>query len=256
VANKISKADSNKVEKMAKSVVSNASKKPAKEKSPKDKSSFGKDFKAELKRVTWPTPKQLVNNTTAVVVIVLITAAVVFILDVIFENLNKYGVEGLKSVVTALLSNPVYRLRVSWQLLPETYRVKFEELAKICSEDNNFAKLRTIMKVSIPPTIPYLGSTLTDLIYTNDGNRTSNENRYNFYKLRGIGNLIKEIQVKQRANFSFGVSEQLKNIIHSPTIISNEDQLYKMSQRHEAKVDGQIDLSKKPYKKMVKEVRD
>ncbi len=100
MASKNNKADSNKVEKMAKSVVSNASRKPAKEKSPKDKSSFGKDFKAELKRVTWPTPKQLVNNTTAVVVIVLITAAVVFILDVIFENLNKYGVEGLKQVVT------------------------------------------------------------------------------------------------------------------------------------------------------------
>ena len=100
MANKNSKADSSKLDKMAKSVVSNASRKPAKEKSPKDKSSFGKDFKAELKRVTWPTPKQLVNNTTAVVVIVLITAAVVFILDVIFENLNKYGVEGLKAVVT------------------------------------------------------------------------------------------------------------------------------------------------------------
>ena len=100
MASKNNKADSSKMEKMAKSVVSNASRKPAKEKSPKDKSSFGKDFKAELKRVTWPTPKQLVNNTTAVVVIVLITAAVVFILDVIFENLNKYGVEGLKQVVT------------------------------------------------------------------------------------------------------------------------------------------------------------
>ena len=100
MASKNNKADSSKMEKMAKSVVSNASRKPAKEKSPKDKSSFGKDFKAELKRVTWPTPKQLVNNTTAVIVIVLITAAVVFILDVIFENLNKYGVEGLKQVVT------------------------------------------------------------------------------------------------------------------------------------------------------------
>ena len=48
-------------------VEANATKKSvSKEKSPKDKSSFGKDFKAELKRVTWPTPKQLVNNTTAV----------------------------------------------------------------------------------------------------------------------------------------------------------------------------------------------
>ena len=37
----------------------------------KNKKSFFKDFKAELKRVIWPTPKQLINSTTAVVVIVL-----------------------------------------------------------------------------------------------------------------------------------------------------------------------------------------
>ena len=65
----------------------------------KNKRSFFKDFKAELKKVIWPTPKQLVNNTTAVVVIVLITAIIVFVLDVIFENLNKYGVEKLKAIV-------------------------------------------------------------------------------------------------------------------------------------------------------------
>ena len=40
----------------------------------KNKKSFFKDFKAELKKVIWPTPKQLVNNTVAVVVIVLVTA--------------------------------------------------------------------------------------------------------------------------------------------------------------------------------------
>ena len=46
---------------------------------------FFKDFKAELKKVIWPTPKQLVNNTTAVVTIVLITAAIVFVLDLGFD---------------------------------------------------------------------------------------------------------------------------------------------------------------------------
>ena len=40
----------------------------------KNKKSFFKSFKAELKKVTWLTPKQLVNNTTAVIVIVLLTA--------------------------------------------------------------------------------------------------------------------------------------------------------------------------------------
>ena len=45
----------------------------------KVKKHFFKDFKAELKRVIWPTPKQLVNNTTAVVTIVIITAIIVII---------------------------------------------------------------------------------------------------------------------------------------------------------------------------------
>ena len=62
---------------------------------------FFKEFKAELKRVSWPTRKQLVNNTIAVVSIVVIVAVIVFVLDVIFENMNKFGVEKLKAIVTS-----------------------------------------------------------------------------------------------------------------------------------------------------------
>ena len=65
----------------------------------KVKKHFFKDFKAELKKVIWPTPKQLVNNTVAVVTIVLITAAIVFVLDVIFDLGNKYGITQLQSIV-------------------------------------------------------------------------------------------------------------------------------------------------------------
>ena len=36
----------------------------------KDKTSFTKSFKAELKKVNWPTPKQLFNNTVALLAIV------------------------------------------------------------------------------------------------------------------------------------------------------------------------------------------
>lgn len=72
-----------------------------------NKKSFFKDFKAELKRVSWPTPKQLVNNTVAVISIVLIICAIVFVLDVIFESLNTYGVEKLKAIVTSSSSETV-----------------------------------------------------------------------------------------------------------------------------------------------------
>ena len=58
-----------------------------------------KNLKAELKKVVWPTPKQLANNTIAVITIVLITAVIVFGLDFIFEKINEHGIEKLKSSV-------------------------------------------------------------------------------------------------------------------------------------------------------------
>ena len=66
----------------------------------KNKKSFFKGFKAELKKVSWPTPKQLVNNTVAVISIVLITAFIVFALDIVFETINSQGVNRLKEMVS------------------------------------------------------------------------------------------------------------------------------------------------------------
>ena len=62
----------------------------------KNKKHFFKDFKAELKKVIWPTPKQIVNNTIAVITIVIITAAIVFVLDLVFDMINEKGINRLK----------------------------------------------------------------------------------------------------------------------------------------------------------------
>ena len=68
----------------------------------KNKKSFFKGLKAELKKVSWPTPKQLVNNTVAVITIVLITALIVFVLDFTFEAINKNGIDKIKESVQSL----------------------------------------------------------------------------------------------------------------------------------------------------------
>ena len=65
----------------------------------KNKRHFFKDFKAELKKVIWPTPKQLVKSTMAVVFIVVVTAVIVFALDVVFETINSKGINQLKSAI-------------------------------------------------------------------------------------------------------------------------------------------------------------
>ncbi len=79
----------------------------AKVENKKEKRHFFKDFKAELKKVIWPTPKQVVNNTTAVITIVLLTAVIVFVLDLAFETLNTHGVDTLKTIVSGRTTNNV-----------------------------------------------------------------------------------------------------------------------------------------------------
>lgn len=71
----------------------------SKKDSRKEKKHFLKDVKAELKKVIWPTPKQLLNNTLAVIASVIIVGVIVFLLDLCFEKINTFGIEKLKTVV-------------------------------------------------------------------------------------------------------------------------------------------------------------
>lgn len=45
-----------------------------------------KDTRAELKKVVWPTKKQIINNTLWVLVLVIIVSAVVLGIDLILET--------------------------------------------------------------------------------------------------------------------------------------------------------------------------
>ena len=65
----------------------------------KQKRSYFKEMKAELKKVVWPTPKELANNTVAVIAFVIIIALIVFICDFCFDNLNKYGITKMQEKV-------------------------------------------------------------------------------------------------------------------------------------------------------------
>ena len=64
-----------------------------------DKKPFLKDFKSELKKVIWPTPKQLFNSTSTVIIIVLLTAALVFVLDFCFDKGYQFIIDRADKVV-------------------------------------------------------------------------------------------------------------------------------------------------------------
>lgn len=73
----------------------------------KSKSNFFKEMKSELKKVVWPTKKELINNTSAVIAFVVIIALVVFLLDFCFDLVNKYGIVKLQETVHSSISSNV-----------------------------------------------------------------------------------------------------------------------------------------------------
>ena len=46
---------------------------------------FFKDMKSELKKVVWPSTKQVINNTLLVVVLVIVVSLVVLGIDLVLE---------------------------------------------------------------------------------------------------------------------------------------------------------------------------
>ena len=65
----------------------------------KQKRHYFKDMKAELKKVIWPTAKQTANNTVAVIAFTLAIAVIVFVLDVVFDFVNKKGVVAIQEKI-------------------------------------------------------------------------------------------------------------------------------------------------------------
>lgn len=47
--------------------------------------SFFREIKSELKKVVWPSPKQLLNNTLVVLVVVILSAVFIGVVDSLFK---------------------------------------------------------------------------------------------------------------------------------------------------------------------------
>ncbi|MBR3134253.1 MAG: preprotein translocase subunit SecE [Clostridia bacterium] len=74
-------------------------KKPTKKAAKKDKNNrWFKEFKAELKKIIWPSRSELIENSVVVISMVILVAAIIFVLDLAFKSLNSAEVEGAKKL--------------------------------------------------------------------------------------------------------------------------------------------------------------
>ena len=131
----------------------------------KNKKSFFKGFKAELKKVSWPTPKQLVNNT------VLLTAVIVFVLDIVFETINSQGINRLKQMVSnSVEENTTSEENTADDTSEEEETTEEENAADDTSEEGETTE--STENVEVEATNPEANTNTED---TTSENTTSNE---------------------------------------------------------------------------------
>ncbi|KAL7715241.1 Ras guanine nucleotide exchange factor [Entamoeba marina] len=162
------------------------------------------------------------------------------------KSLNNF--DGLKAVLAGLASTAVFRLRNTWDMLDLEDIVEYEKLDEFVAATNNFSQLREATKLACPPSIPFIGSILTDLIYTSDGNKSAEGDMINFYKVRGIGNILVDLQNKQKATFPYQIIPKLKGTWCDKDLVNNDESLYRMSCVLEQTRKGEVP---KDQKKMI-----
>mmetsp|Transcript_15040 Transcript_15040/g.45053 ORF Transcript_15040/g.45053 Transcript_15040/m.45053 type:complete len:523 (+) Transcript_15040:1310-2878(+) len=86
------------------------------------------------------------------------------------------------AVLCALDSSSIYRLRVTWSSLSKRHLAMLSKMKTIMSSDKSFQNFRNLTSTMKPPAIPFLGITLTDLTFIQDGNPPHIRGMINFYK--------------------------------------------------------------------------
>ena len=61
----------------------------------KEKNRFGKEFKAEIKKIVWPSRKELFANSVVVIGSVLIVSVIIFLLDLGFNELTNLEIKAI-----------------------------------------------------------------------------------------------------------------------------------------------------------------
>ncbi|KAI0219418.1 hypothetical protein L0F63_000201, partial [Massospora cicadina] len=148
-------------------------------------------------------------------------------------SLRNYGT--LVSIMCALQTSAVIRLRQTWKLVPEKHMRTMESLRELTNYARNYQTLRELLRVATTPCLPFLGIYLTDLTFADEGNptyRTSSQGSapiINFSKYQRIARIIQEIQ---RFQVPYNLIEVVELQTQFNLLFIDQAQNYNWSERH------------------------
>jgi son of sevenless-like protein len=121
------------------------------------------------------------------------------------------------AILAGLSSSPIFRLARSWALLSQRTNATYAALRKLMDPTKNFANYREVLASTnaFVPCIPFLGVTLTDLTFLEEGNAsTTKTGTISFAKHVRTGEVIQELLRRQGVAYHLTPVEEVGHALN------------------------------------------
>ncbi|ROT38848.1 ras GEF [Sodiomyces alkalinus F11] len=129
------------------------------------------------------------------------------------RSLNNFST--LTSIISALGTAPIARLKRTWDQVPQRTQSVLESMRRLMASTKNFGEYREALHAANPPCIPFFGVYLTDLTFIEDGipSVIKRTNLINFAKRSKTAEVIRDIQQYQAVGYSLQPVPELQDYI-------------------------------------------
>jgi len=131
------------------------------------------------------------------------------------RQLNNYST--LTSIISALGTAPIHRLKRTWDQVPQRTLGNLESMRRLMGSTKNFGEYRESLHLANPPCIPFFGVYLTDLTFIEDGipSIIKKSALINFAKRAKTAEVIRDIQQYQNVPYPLQPVPELQEYILS-----------------------------------------
>jgi hypothetical protein len=144
-----------------------------------------------------------------------------------------HNFQTLMEILVGLSMGPVSRLTQTWEALPKEKMQSFQKLQKLIDNRKNYSNYRMVLEDAPLPCFPYVGLSLKDLTFIEDGNENfldEEKEVINWQKMSMISKIFDSMQRFQQHPYDFEIKPFMKTwLLKGRVVVTEDNDLYDLS---------------------------